>query len=217
MPATPCLSIITDEGRPPERTVDVVERACAAAAHAGSSVMVQLRDRRMPARELQRIAEQLRRVTSRSAARLVVNDRIDVALAVGADGVHLPAAGLAIACAREILGPELLLGRSVHCAAEIAALAGPDLDYFQFGPIFFTPSKAAYGSPQGVDKLAEAAAAAGRIPVLAVGGIDAARAAQLVAASGAGLAGVAVIGAVFDAADPAEAVVRLLASLRGTR
>lgn len=186
----------------------VVERACAGAA--ARSILVQLRHRRLATRELQRLAEWLRRITSDHGARLILNDRVDVALATSADGVHLPAAGMNVDAARKLLGPDLMLGRSVHSIDEIRALADAPLDYLQYGPIYATPSKAAYGAPHGEERFKEAIGASGARPLVAVGGINAERAARLRAL---GAAGVAVIGAVTGAGDPATAANNLLSAL----
>ena len=186
----------------------VVERACAGAAP--RSILVQLRHRRLATRDLQRLADRLRKITSEHGARLMVNDRVDVALATGADGVHLPAAGMNVDHARKLLGPDLTLGRSVHSIEEIRALADAPLDYLQYGPIYATPSKAAYGAPQGEERFKEAVDAAAARPLVAVGGINAERAARLCVL---GAAGVAVIGAIARADDPATAINDLLSAL----
>ena len=140
-----------------------------------------------------------------------MNDRIDVALATGADGVHLPAAGMDTDRARALVGPDRMLGRSVHSIGEIHALAGAALDYLQYGPVYATPSKAAYGAPQGEERFKEAVEAAGSRPLIAVGGINAERAARLRAL---GASGIAVIGAVAHAEDPALATTDLLTALK---
>jgi thiamine-phosphate pyrophosphorylase len=142
-----------------------------------------------------------------AGVRLLVNDRADVALATGA-GVHLPAAGLSPADARRMLGPDAIVGRSAHDAGELPAAAGAD--FLLFGPVFDTASKRAFGAPQGVERL-RAFCAASPVPVLAVGGIDAGRVREVLRA---GAAGIAVIGAVWRAADVASAVRDLLSALR---
>jgi thiamine-phosphate pyrophosphorylase len=150
-----------------------------------------------------------------------VNDRLDIALAVGADGVHLPASGISAGVARALLdrragsADRLRIGLSVHSVDEIRTNAIP-VDYFQFGPVFATPSKLAYGPPQGVAALAEAVGAAtgAQRPLVAVGGIDATNAFTPI---GAGAAGVAVIRAVMRASDPGAATRALLEEITRRR
>jgi thiamine-phosphate diphosphorylase len=169
---------------------------------------VQLRDKDLPGRPLLALAEALRRATTETGALLLVNGRVDVALAAGADGVHLGGGAMPAATARALLPPAALVGVSIHAPGE-AADAGAD--YLVFGPVWTTPSKAAFGPPQGEAALARAAAAA-PVPVLAIGGVDAGRVAAVRAA---GAAGVAVVRAVLGASDPGRAVRALLAALAG--
>jgi thiamine-phosphate pyrophosphorylase len=201
------LSIITDDALAPEALSRIVESACAQAR-----LVVQLRARDALGGRALALARRLREVTAAAGCLLVVNDRIDVALAADADGVHLPAAGMASERARRLLGPRRLVGRSVHSFEEIErerALGAAD--YLQFGPVFATPSKAAWGEPQGLARLSRAAQLARPLAVVAVGGIGVSNAAQVMAA---GAGGVAVIGAVMHAADPAKATVELIGELK---
>jgi thiamine-phosphate pyrophosphorylase len=160
--------------------------------------------------KLYRLAERLRVMTHDYGALLIVNDRLDVALAVGADGLHLPADGMMPERARAVAGTDFLLGRSIHSLQEIVALRDQPLDYLQFGPIFETPSKARYGPPQGLEQLRQAVAAAGTRPIVAVGGMTSATAGSAMAC---GVAGVAVIGAIMHARHIGEATVALLETL----
>ena len=123
---------------------------------------------------------------------------MDVALAAGADGVHLPASGLPIAPLRRRWGDALLIGRSTHHPDEVAAAGRDGADYALFGPVFPTPGKEAYGPPPGLDGLRRAAAAG--LPVIAVGGLTPDR---LAAVAAAGAAGAAAIRACADAAGAA--------------
>jgi thiamine-phosphate pyrophosphorylase len=182
--------------------VDAALRALPAGAAA-----VQLRAKPLGGRALLDAARTLREVT-RGRALLFVNDRFDVALAAGADGVHLPARGLPVGAARRGIGAAggaLLVGCSTHSLAEARMAARAGADFLTFGPVFPTASKAAYGAPVGLDALGEVARAVG-VPVFALGGVDAAR----VAACSERGARVACIGAVLGAADPG-AGARLLA------
>lgn len=166
---------------------------------------MQLRDKDLDGRELLALAERLRAETAARGARLWVNDRVDVALAVGADGVQLGAASLPVEIVRAMVPPGTLLGESVHAVAEAAdSLA----DVVVFGPVWETPSKRAFGPPQGAARLGEAVRAT-RTPIVAIGGIDVDRAPE---ARAAGAAGIAVIRAILGAADPAAATRALLAA-----
>jgi len=185
---------------------DVAARATAIAAALAAGVdAVQLRDRAASARTLLAAGTALRAWTRAHGAALLVNDRIDVARTLGADGVHLPAASFPLDVARRLLGPEPLIGRSTHAAAEAEAAAGAD--YVILGPIFDTPSKRAYGPPLGPAVLAAAGAAP---PVVAIGGVTAANAAALVRA---GAHGVAVVREVLEASDPAAAGTALIRAI----
>jgi len=184
------IYLITPDGKDPAPAVDAALSVLPRGA-AG----VQLRQA-LPARELLERARALRAICTEFAAPLLVNDRADVALAAGADGVHLPARGLKSADARA-LGLQLI-GESVHSAEEAAR---SQADFCVFAPVFDTPGKTA----QGLDKLAEACRAT-RIPVLALGGVDASNAHRCIEA---GARGVACIRSVLGAKDPAAAAVKL--------
>lgn len=184
--------------------------ALARAALAGlppGTAALQLREKDLPARDLLDLARVLRRICAASGQALLVNDRVDVALAAGADGVHLPAAGIPPAEARRLLGADHLVAVSCHGAAEVAQALRQGADFATFGPLFETPSKRAFGPPLGLDRLREAVAMG--LPLVGLGGIDVARAVEV---RGAGAAGVGVIRAWLQAADPAAAV-RSLAGL----
>jgi thiamine-phosphate pyrophosphorylase len=195
----PRLVLVTDRHATAGRDlVDVV----AAALDAGLPA-VQLREKDLPGRALLILAERLRQLTARAGALLLVNDRVDVAVAVGADGVHLGGGSLPADVARRLLPPRALVGVSTHAPAEAASAAA---DFVFYGPVYATPSKTAFGPPQGLAALRQAAAAA-RVPVLAIGGVTAA---TVPATRAAGATGVAVIRAILSADDPALATRGLL-------
>jgi len=203
------LYLVTDRhqtlGRP---LLDLLGSCLAAGVRA-----VQLREKDLPARDLYRLALEVRELTRRHGARLLVNDRIDVALAVEADGVHLPTHGLPVAEARRLLGPNRLLGVSTHSPAEAPRAQAEGADFLVLGPIFDTPSKRPFGSPLGPGIL-RAARTEVAIPLFAIGGITAANAPEVLAA---GADGVAVISALLAAPDPGEAARALLAAVGGSR
>jgi len=203
---------------------------CAAALRAGrevagdGAIAIQLREKDLPGRELYELARTMRKLCTKFGAPLIVNDRIDVALASGADGVHLPADSFAIADARRLLGRSRLIGVSTHEISEVRAAVRGGADFAVFGPVYAPLSKTGYGRPRGFAALRAACHAAAGMPVFALGGITAERARRLAAPrrrdarrAGGDVAGVAVIGAVFGADDPARAVKSLLAALSAQR
>lgn len=204
----PWLMLVTDRSLTPAAELP----AAVEAAVAGGVDAVQLREKGLPAGELYRLGLQLRAVTARQGALLLVNDRLDVALAVGADGVHLGETALPVAAARAVAGGRLLIGRSVHGVEAALAAARAGADYLVVGTVF--PSRSHPGGPVGGLELVRAVAAAVRVPVLGIGGITVANAAAVVQA---GAAGVAVISAVLGAPDPAAAAAELRRALAGSR
>lgn len=187
------------------------EAALKAAAESASrgALAVQLREKDLEARALFELACEMRRVCDRYRAPLLINDRIDVAMAAGADGVHLASNSLGIAEARNLLGASRLVGVSTHSPAEVRAAAESGADFVVFGPVFPPLSKRSYGPPCGREGLIAACRAAS-LPVFALGGITAERVAAL---ADSGAAGVAVIGSVIGAENPARATESLLEAL----
>ncbi|HEY7433493.1 MAG TPA: thiamine phosphate synthase [Methylomirabilota bacterium] len=198
------LYLITDRATSPRPPADVVEECLAAGLRA-----VQLREKDLEARELLALADTLREATRHHGARLIVNDRADVALAARADGVQRTHASLPVSALRAITPPGFLVGASVHSEAEARDAAAQGADFIVFGPVYDTPSKRRYGPPQGLAALEAVARAVDR-PVLAVGGLTPERVAEALAA---GAAGVAVIGAIYGAARPADATKAFLDAL----
>ncbi len=182
------------------------------AALAGGARLVQLREKDLDGGDLLALAEPLVADCREAGAQLLVNDRIDVVLAAGADGVVLPADSFPTEAARRLLGPRASIGRSTHAPAEVERAAREGCDFVLFGPVHATPSKAAFGPPQGVDRLREASKHG--VATFAVGGFTAANAGAALAA---GAYGVAVIREVMSAPDPQRAVHALLANLGEAR
>jgi thiamine-phosphate pyrophosphorylase len=145
---------------------------------------VQLREKDLDDRGLYDLAR-LARAVLPPPARLLVNGRLDIALAAGADGVHLPANGVPVGALRARFGKDVLIGRSTHTLEEVERARDEGADYVTFGPVFATPGK---GAPVGLEGLARAAAAG--VPVFALGGVTLERFGDL---AGAGAAGVAAI------------------------
>ena len=200
----PVVHLVTDRGLAP----DLPARVAAAVSGAPpGSVLVHLREKDLGGRDLLSLARALLAVCRPAGQRLAVNDRLDVALACGADGVHLPSAGVPPRDARDLLGPGALVGVSCHSAEDVRRALAGGASYATFGPVHDTPSKRAYGPPVGTGAL-RAAAALG-LPLVALGGIAPENAA---AAFAAGARGVAAIRAWLEGPDPAAAVSALLAA-----
>lgn len=170
---------------------------------------VQLREKDLTAVEIYPLARELRQLTREFSAKLFINDRIDLALAVDADGVHLGGHSLPVAVARQLLGATRLIGVSTHHPDEIARAAAAGADFVTFGPVYTTPSKLSYGPPLGLEALAAACVNA-PLPVYALGGVTAA---HLPALRAVGCTHVALIGAILHALDPAVAAQNLLLAL----
>jgi len=176
---------------------------------AGGAGLLQLRLKHASAREILRVARRLRALTQDSRALLVVNDRPDIARAVGADAVHLGQDDLPVAAARRVLPPGIAIGISTHDPGEIEAAVATAPDYLAVGPIFETTSKARALPPRGTSLL-RTARAAWPGPLVAIGGITA-DTARMVRAAGAD--SVAVISALVRAPDVREATATIAAAL----
>jgi thiamine-phosphate pyrophosphorylase len=195
--------LVTDRARLRGRQLEEV----VSLAIDGGVNAVQLREKDVPARELYDLAITLRAVT-RGRALLLINDRLDVALASGADGVHLPERGLPLPKARSVAGESCLVGRSVHSIDASVVAERDGADYLIAGNVFETASKP--GAPATSVALIREVADIVRLPVVAIGGITADRISDVIAA---GADGVAVIGALLDAPDPAPAAIALRRAL----
>ncbi|MXY31450.1 MAG: thiamine phosphate synthase [Gammaproteobacteria bacterium] len=188
------LLVITD---PRPRCGRPLEEVVAEVAAAGATA-IQLRDKEAPPRELLALARRLRAVTARQRALLIVNDRLDIALAAGADGVHLGPDDVPVAAARRVVPDGFLLGHSTDDPGLARRAEADGADYLGCGTVFPTTSKADAGAVIGVGGLAAVARSVG-IPVLAIGGVTAERVPLL---GGSGADGVAGISAVVAAPPP---------------
>ena len=200
------LYLVTDRQQTAGRPLTEV---IAAAARGGLGA-VQLREKDLSARELYDLGVRLQEVLSPYHVPLLINDRIDVALALNAAGVHLAGHSLPTRIARRTLGPDKLLGVSTHSLDAARQAAEDGADFVVFGPIFATPSKLAYGPPQGLSQLATVVREV-PIPVLGIGGITPVNLPQV---RETGVHGVAMIRAVLAVPDPcaaAQELCRLLA------
>jgi thiamine-phosphate pyrophosphorylase len=184
----------------------------AARAAAGGAGVIQVRVKDAPAGEILRIArETVALVRGRSL--VLVNDRADLALLSGADGVHVGDEDLPVPEARQLLGPDLLVGRTTRTLEEARAAIAAGADHVGFGPVFATTTKALAVPPRGVATLREVCVALGA-PVVAIGGIGASTIGDVAAA---GAACAAVVGAIFSSGDPEENARRLAAAFEAGR
>jgi thiamine-phosphate pyrophosphorylase len=176
----------------------------------GDVKAVQLREKDLSGKELFELAEKSNMLCRRYSAQLFINDRVDVALAVDAHGVQLGKTSIPIETARALLGPGKSIGFSAHSLEEARQAEQGGADFVLFGPVYFTPSKAGYGAPQGLTPLQEIVVKISR-PVYAIGGIKSDSIADL---RRVGVRGVALISAIISADDPKDASQALLQSLR---
>lgn len=181
-------------------------------AIAGGAEIVQLRDKSASTRKLVQIGEVLRRITYEARVIFIVNDRVDVALAVEADGVHLGAEDMPIGHARRLMG-ERIVGASVDNEEEAIRAVEEGADYVAIGPIFPTSTKPDAGSVVGVDMIRRVKGVVD-VPVVAIGGINSDNVRQVVEA---GADGVAVISAVVSAPDIRQATGTLVEMIKGIR
>ena len=198
----PCLMLVTDRHQCRGDLVQAVAAAVEGGVHA-----VQLREKDLLTAELITLGASLKRVMG--GAPLLVNDATDVAIAVGADGLHLPENGMSIKPGRLLLPPSALIGRSVHSVQSALAAEAEGADYLIYGNVYETGSHP--GAPAaGLDRLREVVSTV-KVPVLAIGGVTAARVPEIMAA---GAAGVAVISAVLSSPDPRKAASDLRVAVR---
>ncbi|MDI3256441.1 MAG: thiamine phosphate synthase [Kyrpidia sp.] len=200
------IHVVTDGQKRVEELVEVARRVAEAGADA-----IQLRYKAAPALELYRLAERILPVLEGTPTKLLINDRVDVALAVGAHGIHLAAKSLPVDRVKALVPGGMVVGRSVHSVEEAMDAARAGADYVTFGHVYVTRSKPGL-PPRGPDDLRQVVEAVS-IPVLAIGGITANNAGETART---GCAGVAVIGAVMNQSEPAAALAALDGALRAS-
>lgn len=204
------LYVITDESLSGGRSHEEQTRA----ALAGGAGLIQLRDKTASSQRLYEAARAMRGLTRAAGALLIINDRLDIALAAEADGVHVGPDDLPVAVARRLLRPGMVLGASAGTVAEAVAAQDDGADYLGVGAVYEARgSKADAGAPVGLARVL-AVRSAVRLPIVGIGGIKAENAAPVVQA---GADGVAVITGVAGAPDIAAAAARMLAVVRAAR
>jgi len=199
------LCLVTDRTQTRDRDLVAVVTQCLAAGLPA----VQVREKDLPGLEVARLCRALRPITAERGALLIVNDRVDVALAVRADGVQRTSTSLSIEDMRSVADKRVRVGASVHSLAEAVSAATAGAEWLFFGPVYDTSSKRRYGPPQGLSAL-ERVASAVAVPVIAIGGVTPERVAEVRTA---GAHGVAAISAILSAESPAAATLRFLDAL----
>ncbi|MBU9889276.1 MAG: thiamine phosphate synthase [Candidatus Omnitrophica bacterium] len=203
-----CLYAVTDLRTEDPGVLEKIERA-----YRGGADVVQLRGKGLPDAALIRLGEKIRKVASRSRKLFIVNDRVDLALAVRADGVHLGQEDVPVQVARGIArrsGQRLKIGKSVHDIGQAVTAVREGADLLGVGPVFATPTKPCLDAV-GLDFLKQVSKKV-RIPWVAIGGIDLENLSRVLEA---GATRVAVVRAIFAAKDPAAAAARLKKLLKG--
>lgn len=195
------LYLVTDRRWAGERSLAEIVRA----AVAGGVTCVQLREKNLDTREFIRVAEELLAVLKPARVPLIINDRVDVALAAGADGVHLGQSDMPIAVARRLGPPDWVIGVSAESLPDAVAAEQAGADYIGVSPVFATPTKTDTAPPLGLDGL-RAIRAAVQTSLVAIGGIHSGNAAEVITA---GADGLAVVSAILAADDPQAAAQEL--------
>lgn len=160
---------------------------------AGGASLVQLREKHLSPREFYSVAEEALQAARARKVRLIINDRVDIALALGADGVHLGQDDLPPVAARELLGERAIIGFSTHSIEQASEAARMPVDYIAIGPIFNTSSKENPEAVVGLDGLRRVRQAVGRRPLVAIGGINLETAREVIAAGADSIAAISLL------------------------
>ena len=200
------LYLVTDRGLAGERDiVDIVRESVE-----GGATMVQLREKTLDTGAFVALALRLKEVLKPYGVPLVINDRVDVALACDADGVHIGQSDMPYEMARKLMGPDKIIGLSVENFDQIEQANSLDVEYVGISPVFATPTKTDTAAPFGLDGLRRAVRLS-KHPTVAIGGMNSSTAAEVMAA---GTDGIAVVSAIVCAESPREASRQLLQIIR---
>lgn len=201
------LYLVTDRGLAGERAIeDIVKEAVE-----GGVTMVQLREKDIDTRDFIALALKLKDILKPYGVPLIINDRVDVALASDADGVHIGQSDIPYAMARKLLGPSKIIGLSVENFEQIEEANSLDVDYIGVSPVFATPTKTDTAAPFGLEGLKEAVRMSVH-PTVGIGGMNERTAADVMAC---GTDGIAVVSAIVCAPDPKESSKNLLQIISG--
>jgi thiamine-phosphate pyrophosphorylase len=203
------LYLVTDRRLAGPRPLEDLVRA----AVRGGVTAVQLREKECSTREFVELARRLKAILAPAGVPLIINDRVDVALAARADGVHIGQSDMDCGDARALLGPDAIVGLSVETGQQVGEAASLDADYLAVSPIFPTPTKTDTGAAWGIEGLASLRVASRHV-LVAIGGITARNAAEVISA---GADGIAVVSAICSAADPEAAARELRRVIDETR
>jgi thiamine-phosphate pyrophosphorylase len=205
------LYVITDEAIAGGLThAEIARRAIA-----GGADVIQLRDKACGCRELYRIGQTLREITRKTGTLFIVNDRLDVALACGADGVHLGQDDIRVGVARQIAPPGFIIGISVGTVDEAVRAEQEGADYIAISPVFFTSSKNDAGPGRGLDILREIRRSVS-VPVIAIGGINLDNVREVIAAGADGVAVISVVVGSMDISTAARELKSLISACKET-
>ena len=203
------LYLVTDSVLAGDRNMEDIVRE----AVEGGVTMVQLREKSLDTRSFIDRALRLKKLLAPYGVPLIINDRVDVALASDADGVHIGQSDMPYPMARAILGPDKIIGLSVENMDQVSEANGLDVDYIGVSPVFATPTKTDTAEPFGLDGLRRAVRMSVH-PVVAIGGMNAGTAREVIAT---GVDGIAVVSAIVCAASPLEASRELMRIIREAR
>lgn len=195
------LNLVTDGCHTTDQLLRIVNDAVS-----GGVTMVQLREKTADTRTFLERAFALKHLLQSTDVPLIINDRVDIALAVDADGVHLGQSDMPVTIARQLLGPDKIIGLSVEDVEQIKEANSLDIQYIGISPIFATPTKTDTHTPFGLEGARQAVALSTH-PTIGIGGINAS---NIAAVRATGLDGVAVVSAIMSAPDPKKAAQELL-------
>jgi thiamine-phosphate pyrophosphorylase len=206
----PILYLITRGATDEKTTAESAEfqliLAQVSTAVAAGIQLIQLREKKLTARVLFELTTRAVDITQGTATRVLVNDRADIAAGAGANGVHLTTRSLEASVVRKAFGDRLLIGASTHSAEEAVRAINGGADFIVFGPVFETPAKKEYGPPVGLQALTEVADRVKSSPVIALGGITIANAAECLRAGASGVAGIILFSEPQDLGTVARAI-----------